>query len=325
MSTNYIIKAPAVYDLGSLKAIIRSLEYTPIPYSYIDERRLCELENNEKISSETHQAINDWKESENIIDGKGVLQSIVSLLKSLGIVYNVSIEENELDQPMGFSGPILNTFLEKKTSAIKLTDIGYKLCELIQTNDDESNNMYENILFWRFLHSNTTHNFQKLIEDEDSYVKGVNHTLKKFERDSKSITLFRGWIKYFELTGIGSDNLVMKKVAKKIISVTILELNLLDVSVAHPIQTLSANISKNLDLSNTFINFFSVFEIILRQIQLSDEETKAIEGGEGQHGEKALPNFPRVNMLKINHQIQTQLVLNHVSERELQSVINTRD
>ena len=325
MSTNSIIKAPAVDDLGSLKAIIRSLEYTPIPYSFIDERRLSELENDGKISSETHQTINDWKESENIVGGKGILQSIVSLLKSLGIVYNVNIEKNELDQPMGFSGPILNTFLEKKTCAIKLTDIGYKLCELIQTNNDESNNIYENMLFWRFLSSNITHNFQKLIEAEDSYVKGVNYTLKKFERDERSITLFRGWIKYFELTGIGSDKLVMKKVAKKIISVTILELNLLDVSVAHPIQTISANISKNLDLSNTFINFFSVFEIILQQVQSSDEETKAIEGRRSARDNISLPNFPSVNMLKINHEIQTQLVLNHVSERELQSVINTRD
>ena len=102
-------------------------------------------------------------------------------------------------------------------------------------------------------------------------------------------------------------------------------MNLLDVSIPHSIQDLSANISKNLDLSNTFINFFSVFEIILLQIQSSDEETKAIEGRQSSRGSASLPSHPRVNMLKINHEIQTQLILNHVSESELQSVINTRD
>ena len=107
--------------------------------------------------------------------------------------------------------------------------------------------MYENLLFWRFLSSNITHNFQKLIEDNDSYVKGVNYTLKKFERDAISITLFRGWVKYFELTGIGSDKLIRKKVAKKIISVTILELNLLRIGI-HSIQKLASDISKKLEI-----------------------------------------------------------------------------
>ena len=93
----------------------------------------------------------------------------------------------------------------------------------------------------------------------------------------------------------------------------------------YSIQKLSSNISRKLDFSNSLINFFSVFEIILRQIQSSDEETKAIEGLESARDEKSLPNFPKVSLLKINHMIQIKLVLNHVSERELEGVINTRD
>ena len=70
MYNNSVIKAPAVYELESLKAIIKSLELVPIPYSHIDERRLCELENDGKISIKTHQAINNWKER--IIKGKKI-------------------------------------------------------------------------------------------------------------------------------------------------------------------------------------------------------------------------------------------------------------
>ena len=49
--------------------------------------------------------------------------------------------------------------------------------------------MYENLLFWRFFSSNITHNFQKLIEAEDSYVKGVNYTLKKFNKYDELLNL----------------------------------------------------------------------------------------------------------------------------------------
>ncbi len=321
---NYI-KAPYVNDLNIIKPFIKSLEYTVIPFSYMDERHLCDLEEDNKISKEIHASINNWKKEEGIPNGKkGFLQDVVSLLKSLDIIDNVKIEKNDLEQPLGVSGPMLNTFIEKKISATKLTKIGHDLCNLLEINNNESITKYYNLLFWRFLHSNITHNFQKLIEDNDSYQKGIAYTLKKFESDGISRTLFRDWANYFELTEIDSDKLTKKKSAKKIIISTILELNTLD-RKSYPIQKLVHDIAKKLDFSHSLIDFFSVFEIILRQIQLSDEETKAIEGGEGQHGEKALPNFPRVNMLKINHEIQTQLVLNHVSESELQSVINTRD
>ena len=109
-----------------------------------------------------------------------------------------------------------------------------------------------------------------------------------------------------------------------IISVTVLELNLLRIGI-HSIQKLASDISKKLDLSSTFIDFFSVFEIILRQIQSSDEETKAIEGLESARDEKSLPNFPKVSLLKINHMIQIDLVLKHVSEHELLGIINLGD
>jgi hypothetical protein len=73
MMTNNIIKAPAVDNLNDLKKIIKSLEYSAIPYSYIDERRLQELQNDNKLSKENHEKINNWKIIEGISCAKGYL------------------------------------------------------------------------------------------------------------------------------------------------------------------------------------------------------------------------------------------------------------
>ena len=80
MTVERIIKAPCVDDLNILKNIIQSLEHTPIPFSFIDERNLEKLEEDKKISSVIHKQINEWKKQQGISHAKGLLQSIVSLL-----------------------------------------------------------------------------------------------------------------------------------------------------------------------------------------------------------------------------------------------------
>ena len=60
---------------------------------------------------------------------------------------------------------MLNTFLVKKVDAVALTDVGYKLSDLLEKKDDESISMYNHLLFWTFLRSEIEHDFQKLIED----------------------------------------------------------------------------------------------------------------------------------------------------------------
>ena len=315
-----IIKAPAVDDLNNLKKIIKSLEYSSIPYSYIDERRLQELENDNRLSKKIHEKINDWKISEGISCTKGDLQSIVSLLKSLGIIVSVKLEEKDLEQPLGFSGLMLNSFITKSVDAVKLTKIGYTLCHLLETNDNFISE-YDDILFWRFLHSNITHNFQKLIEDRDSYTKGIDVVLKNIEMDSRTVNYFLRWARYFELLGIDSKLLIEKKVAKKIIFSTVFELNKLKPGI-YSIQKLSSLVSKELDLSNKLINFFLIFEIILQHIQLSKENKKELEGTYSSRDELSLPNFPKVNMLKINSTIRFNSLIQNVSDAELNTVVN---
>ena len=320
LSNHNIIKAPAVDDLNDLKKIIRSLEYTSIPFSYVDERRLQDLYDDGKLSKENYKKINNWKIEQGIPLAKGFLQSVVSLSKSLGIISTVKIQKKDLDQPLGFSGPMLNSFINKNLDAVELTEIGHTLCNFLESNENKSMTEYDNFLFWRFLRSNITHNFQKLIEDKNSYIQGIDIVLKNIEMDSRSVNCFLKWASYFELIGIGSKLLIKKKVAKKIIFVTIYELNKLKPGI-YSIQKLSNHVSKELDFSNNLIDFFLIFEIILRQIQSSTENKKSIEGTSSSRDELALPHFPKVNMLKINHTIQFDLFIQNVSESELDAVL----
>ena len=320
MTSINIIKAPAVDDLNDLKKIIKSLEYSTIPYSYIDERRLQELENGNKLSKENHKKINNWKITEGVSCAKGYLQSMVSLLKSLEIITTVKLKEKDLEQPLGFSGPILNSFIHKSVDAVKLTKTGYSLCHLLE-NDCNTILEYDDMLFWRFLHSNITHNFQKLIEDGDSYTKGIDIVLKNIEMDSRTVNYFLRWARYFELLGIDSKILIGKKVVKKIIFSSIFELNKLKPGT-YSIQKLSSLISKELDFSNKLVNFFLIFEILLQHIQLSKENKKELEGSYSSRDELSLPNFPKINMLKINPPIKFNPLMQNVSESELNAVVN---
>ena len=250
------IKAPCVDNLNILKNIIKSLEDTPIPFSFIDERNLKALENSNKISSVLHGQINAWKDQQGIGHAIGLLQSIVSLLKSLDIVESTKIAKGNLDVPLGFSGPIMSLFVQKKVDAVKLTQTGYHLLNLLKVDDRKSQEEYDNMLFWKFLHSNITHNFQRLIEDPMSYSAGINEILKKFESDTRARGIFLNWIRYFDFQGIGSDDiksiiLSKKKIARKLISATILELNTIE-KETHSIQILSNQISQQLDLSQSY-------------------------------------------------------------------------
>jgi len=326
MSTHNIIKAPAVDNLENIKNIIKSLEYAPIPYSYIDERHLEELEKNSKISLHMHENINNWKDSQGILKQKGFLQSVISLLRALNIISNVKIEKKKLNIPLGVSGPMLNTFLTRSTDAIMLTKTGYRLLDLLKINDSKSRNEYDDILFWRFLHSNITHNFQRLIEDINAYNSGVEQILKKFETDTRARSIFIGWINYFDLKGVNTDNtkkiiLSKKKIIKKIISSTILEINTLKLEI-YPIEKLSNHVSKQLDFSNTIVNFFMIFEIILTHIQTSNEHEKPIVGTSSSRDNITLPHFPKINMLKILGNIPTSPILKNISESEIDSVLN---
>jgi hypothetical protein len=327
ISQNYI-KAPAVDNLNHLKNIIHSLEFTPIPYSYIDKRHLDDLQDKGKISKKIYNEIDIWKKKIGIPQAKGLIQSMLSILRSLDIITNLKIGKHELEHPLGVSGPILNTFLTKSVGAVKLTKIGYSLLTLLQQNDNKSINKYENILFWRFLISNITHNFQRLIETPASYNFSLTQVLEKYEMDSRSRNYFLNWINYFDLQGIelsdGGKILSKNKVIKKLISSVILELNTLEHSI-YSIEYLEKLISQRLDLSSTMINFFNIFEIILIHSKSIKEYSSSIEGTTSSRYSLSLPHYPKINMLKIHGVIPLELISNNINNSEINSVLNLSD
>jgi hypothetical protein len=327
ISQNYI-KAPAVDNLNHLKNIIHSLEYTPIPYSYIDERHLEELQNNKKISHKIHNDIDIWKKKIGIPLAKGLIQSMISLLRSLDIITNTKIEKHELSYPLGVSGPILNTFLTKSVGAVKLTQIGYSLLSLLQQNDVKSFSKYDDILFWRFLICNITHNFQRLIETSNSYDVSIMTVLEKYEMDSRSRNYFSNWINYFDLQGVEKNEnekiLSKRKVVKKLISSVILELNTLEHKI-YSIENLKNIISQRLDLSNTVINFLKIFEIILIHSKSIKEHHSTIEGTTSSRMGLSLPSYPKINMLKIHNDLPLEQILKNIQDSEINSVLNLGD
>ncbi len=222
----------------------------------------------------------------------------------------------------------MSLFVQKKVDAVKLTQTGYHLLNLLKVDDRKSQEEYDNMLFWKFLHSNITHNFQRLIEDPISYSAGINEILKKFESDTRTIGIFLNWIRYFDFKGIGSDDvksiiLSKKKIVKKIISSTILELNTFEKGgTLEEIEILSNQISQQLDLSKTRVNFLIIFEIILSHIQSINEDKKPIEGTSSSRDSLSLPNYPKIDMLKIHDSIPMDSILEHVTESELSSVLN---
>ena len=153
------IKAPAVSKLEDLKKIISALEYVAIPFSYIDTEHLDELRENEKLSSLIYQQIQEWKTRHNFSLAKGYLQPLVSLSSVLNIIETVKLENSMLNMPLGTDGPLLNTFITRKTNAAKLTNIGYTLCNLAKKTDQHSIRKHDEILFWLFLHGQISHHF----------------------------------------------------------------------------------------------------------------------------------------------------------------------
>ena len=187
------------------------------------------------------------------------------------------------------------------------------------------------MLFWRFLSRpqinvkfDMVHYFQKLIQVSDSYHNGIKDVLLTIETDKWSRALLLKWAKYFDLTSLDSDKLVKTKVSKKIISAAIFELNLLRPDI-YSIEKLASIISKKLDLSRSYIDFFLIFEIILTQVYSSDEENKAIEGKESSRNNISLPNFSKINMLQINHKINTHIILDEIKIEILEQVIVTNE
>ena len=68
------------------------------------------------------------------------------------IIILTGCKKDDLDLPLGSSGPMMSTFLTKSVSAVRLTKTGFYLLELLRTGDRKSQEEYDKILFWKFSH-----------------------------------------------------------------------------------------------------------------------------------------------------------------------------
>lgn len=319
--------APQVDKLSDLKKIIKSLEFIAIPYSYIDSRNIEELKENKSLSDEIFEQIISWKTDNNFRLSKGYFSEIVSLLRELEIIKTRTVEDLELDLPLGGTGPILrNIANNKKIQIAALTDIGYEICSSI--NDYKENlKIYDSLLFWRFLKSRIVPIWQRLIERKESFTNtDIREILKNMENDKITISSFLKWTYYFDLIELNSSNPNLKilnkyNVALRVVHSTIHELNHRYVSEdAHYVQNLASEIAVSFKISPTYVDFFRILEIIL-----DINKRKNIVGTTSGRSEKSLPGYPRINMLKIISKIPIFPDFDRINQSKLLNCIHMSD
>jgi len=317
--------APAVDDLGKLKRVIKSLEFVSIPYQYLDSRNLERLCSYGKISENVYSALQEWKLQNNFTLAKGFFSEVVSLLKELEIVESRDLTEDELDNTLGIEGPTYREFIiSPRTSTIQLTDIGYELCRLISNNQNEIKE-YSITLFWLFLRNqNLRPIWQMLMGKREVFLdKDISVVLKQIENDSYTRNMFSKWSDYFDLYGINPTNprlkiLDRKKVSLKLLYATILELNNKYVGDdGYHVETLVTEISNQFRISPTFVNFYNILQTILEL-----DEKKSISGSTTGRAERSLPNYNRINKLRIKSKIELFPSFSKVPDSKLISFSN---
>lgn len=310
-SKKKLLSYPAVDKLDDLKKIIISLKFVAIPYSYLDKRNMEKLLSTGKLDSHVYDQIGEWKSQHEIKDTQGYLSDIVALLKNLGIVRSRKIEEFELAIALGGDGLPLGDFVKSPSiKTIELTTFGHKLCDLLSKEDALSIKEYDAILFWLFIRNNIYKPlWQWLMERQEVFTSvDIETILRKIENDSYNISRIVKWSDYFDLYGVNQDNpkikiLNRKKILLKIFYATILELNESfkytdNVTVGNTVEELVNHLSKQFKINTTYVNFYKMLEVILEK-----NSSKSITATTSSRGGKSLPNYERINMLKIHGMI----------------------
>jgi len=318
--------APAVSDLGEIKKIIKSLEYQAIPYSYLDSSNLKKLEKTGKLRKEVSNQIGTWKERNNIKHGAGFLAEIVHLLRVLNIIQDRKIRIDELENYLEPDGPSYSDFISSdKISVQELTKQGYAICDLI-TDDVNESKKFDVYLFWLFLRNDKLVPIWQYLIIKPEVFKNQNITaaIKSIENDSFTISSFVRWSDYFNLCRINHEQsgkiLDEKKVALKFLHATIIELNNSYIGDhGYHVEDLVKEITEKFHLSTNSLNFYNILE----RIFLIDNK-KSVEGSFTGRGEKTLPNFPKINKLKIRSKIELFPQFSSVKNSDLSSFINIR-
>lgn len=323
--------APAVSDLGDLKKIIKSLEYSSIPYTYLDTRKLKDLLQSGKISNSVFHEIERWKISNGFSIGVGYFSELMYLLKILGIVEDRKIDEHDLDNSLGTDGPPYREFIKGSAYTQELTENGYILCDLL-SGDENKAKEYDVTLFWFFLGTKKDNKhekrlrpiFQFLLEKRKVFKDtDVSIILEEIENDSYTRNAFKKWGDYFNLYGSppGNPNIRIldgRKVGLRILQVIVIYMNYnyLGEEGFH-VQTMVTELSERLGISPSSVNFYNIIETIFEM-----DNKRSMIGSYTGRGEKTLPHYPRINKIKIQSKIQLFPTFSNLPESKLVSFSN---
>jgi hypothetical protein len=313
--------APAVNDLNDLKPIIKSLEYYPIPYSYLDTSNLKKLLKSGKLTTRVSTHIVDWKNANGIKLGAGYLSEIMNLLRVLEIVIDKKPSSEHLDNFLEPNGPAIKDIITEKINVQGLTDHGYVLCDLINSDNSKEYDVY---LFWLFLKNNRlTPIWQYLLLRNAAFQStDFREIIESIENDTFTVSAFARWSDYFNLCKIDSEDtrkiLDEKKMALKFLHSTIFELNNSYVNNdGHNVDELVQVLTDTFHISSNTINFYNILEVIFKI-----DNKDSIEGSFTGRREKSLPSFPKINKLKIRKKIELFPKFDKIKETDLVSFIN---
>lgn len=313
--------APAVNDLEDLKKIIQSLEYFPIPYSYLDTANLKKLIESDKLNRKIYNDIENWKRSNDIKLGSGYLSEIINLLRVLEVIKNKKPTKDDLENYLEPNGPLIQDIITDKNNVQELTKIGYELCDIIKLNNSK---LYETYLFWLFLKNDKLIPiWQYLLQQKEVYsVLDLRKAIKNIENDSFTISAFVNWSRYFNLCKFTTESditiLDRKKIAMKFLYAIILELNHSYVNNDGVIiEILVKKLTGTFHVEMNRLNFYNILEAIL-----VIDDKNSVEGSYTGRGEKTLPSFPKINKLKIRKKIEIFPKFNKIPEKYLLSFMD---
>ena len=196
--------APLVDDLGDIKNILSSLEFTAIPFLWLDGFEKNPKFDNPKITDK----LSDWMNKNEFKSSSGYFKELIYLLRPLGIVQDRQISASDLENPLGVDGPILSLLNPPRAAKVQeLTVLGKELCDIVISGERQ---FVQNYSFWTFLTHEAYLQNTKLAplipiwRYVFSYISpkanpSVNDTLKRFTTDSYTINAFQKWSVFFNL------------------------------------------------------------------------------------------------------------------------------
>ena len=188
--------APQINNLKDLQQFIKIIAFEKIPYTSIEGKNL------EKLSDSIKQKILNWKNDNNFSNTDSYFQELSGLTNTIEITKTELLDGADLEDYFSTTDIKIKDITEgKKKSILKLTKIGYKSFELLDSKTPQDLLEYKMLLFWAILRSNIRPVWQRLIQNMDIFsTTPIDDAIKNIgENDRITRTFFLNASNYFEL------------------------------------------------------------------------------------------------------------------------------